>query len=83
MDDAPTPRSTPPGPDWGGFIVRFAAWLLVFVCVFAIFYGITAPPSRKPLPPYMVPDRGIQPRGPAPAGSTPTAPRDPLSRYSV
>jgi hypothetical protein len=83
MDDAPPPRSTQPGPDWGGFIVRFAAWLLVFACVFAIFYGITAQPARKPLPPHIAPDMGIHPPGPAPAGSTPAAPQDPLKRYSV
>lgn len=82
MDNAPPPVPNRPASDWGGWIVRFAAWLLVFACVFAIFYGITSQPARRPLP-YLIPGEGIRPGAPAPAGSVPAQPQDERLRYSV
>lgn len=81
MGSDPQADHTRQGSDWGGFFVRLAAWLLVFACVFAIFYGLTSQPGRRLPQPYTVPQEG--PRRltpPEPGGSTPQEPR---YRYSV
>ena len=69
------------GLDWGGFIVRLAAWLLVFACVFAIFYGMTGKPRVRLMKP--VPEGASFPHSPVPGESMPSPEPERRPRYSV
>lgn len=75
-------RNSSQASDWGGLLVRFAAWLLVVACVFAIFYGMTTRPTKRPAQPYMIPQSEPHPNPTEPAGSKPM-PREQQYRYSV
>ena len=82
MQADPPPNVPRPAADWGGFAVRFAAWLLVFACVFAMFYGLTSQPEQRSLRPFTVPEGASHPAMPEPAGSMPM-PKEQRYRYSV